>query len=244
MPNFALVGKKLIHSFSKNYFDRKFEKENINATYINIEVENLENLSKEISKNNILGFNITIPFKETILNFLDDISSEAKIIKAVNCVQLKNGKWIGHNTDVIGFEKSLKNFIRKNKINGALIFGNGGASKAVQYVLKKNNFPFQLIVRNIDIENCISYQELEKKHFEKNNLLINTTPVGTFPNINDILPLPYNFINKTHFCFDLIYNPEKTAFLRLAQDQGAHIKNGEEMLEIQAEESWKIWNEI
>ena len=237
---FGLIGKRLDYSFSKNYFSRKFEKENINASYENLEVENLNNLKKIIGENKVSGFNVTIPFKEKIIPLLDSMGNSAQEIGAVNCVEITaDKKWVGHNTDIIGFKKSLENFI-ENERPIALIFGTGGASQAVQYVFKKLDISFQLVSRKKNSD-FISYNSLTKDLIAKHRLLINTTPLGTYPNIEDCIDIPYEYITKNNFCFDLVYNPEKTEFLRRSQKQGAKIQNGAEMLEIQAEESWEIW---
>lgn len=237
---YGLIGKRLDYSFSKNYFTRKFEKENIHCSYQNIELANLETLKEQIKTAAICGFNVTIPFKEKIIPLLHSIAPTAEAIGAVNCVEItNNNQWIGHNTDVIGFEKSLLNLIKLARPN-ALIFGTGGASKAVQFVLDHLKIKYQVVSRNDYLE-TIQYQDINEDILSEHKLLINTTPVGTFPNINHCIDIPFEYIGKQHFCMDLIYNPEKTKFLTHAQDKGAQIKNGREMLEIQAEESWKIW---
>ena len=242
LKKYGLIGKRLDHSFSKRYFTDKFEKENINASYENLETEDLTILKKVISKKEITGFNITIPYKKEMVSLANELSKAVQEIGATNCIEVnKKGNWIAHNTDVIGFEKSLLNLI-KNDRPEALIFGTGGASEAVQYVLKKTGIKYQLVSR-IKKDNCIQYQDLNKNILEENQLLINTTPLGTFPNVEDHIEIPYQFLSEKHFCFDLVYNPAKTSFLQRAEQQGATIKNGLEMLEIQAEESWKIWKD-
>lgn len=238
--SFGLIGNRLDYSFSKNYFTRKFEEENINAAYNNFELKNLDSLSQTIKTNQLSGFNVTIPFKEKIIPLLHSLTENAKKIGAVNCVEINNkNQWIGHNTDAIGFENSLLQLIKKDRPN-ALIFGAGGASKAVQFVLNKLKISFNIVCRN-DYLGTIQYQDITKELLATHKLLINTTPVGTHPNNDDCLDLPFQHIYREHFCFDLVYNPEKTQFLSHAQDNGAKIKNGKEMLEIQAEESWNIW---
>lgn len=237
---YGLIGKRLDYSFSKNYFTLKFEVENVAHSYHNIELDDLENLKEIISQKEISGFNVTIPFKKKIIPLLDSLTKEAAKINAVNCVEItKDNKWIGHNTDVIGFKKSLLNLIKNERPN-ALIFGTGGASKAVQFVLNKLEINFQTVSRSENL-NTFQYLHLDKQIIQNHKLLINTTPVGTFPNTENCLDIPFEFIGKNHYCFDLIYNPKKTTFLERAQDNGAAIKNGLEMLEIQAKESWKIW---
>lgn len=237
---YGLIGKRLDYSFSKNYFTRKFEKALINASYLNLEMHDLNSLKKTLEENDISGFNVTIPFKEKIIALLDTFSETAQEVGAVNCVEITaDKKWIGHNTDVIGFEKSLLNLIKKEHPR-ALVFGTGGASQAVQFILKKLKIDFQLVSRN-DYLGYIQYENLNKEILSNHKLLINATPLGTFPNIEECADIPYEYITNKHFCLDLVYNPEKTKFLTIAQDRGAKIRNGKEMLKIQAEESWNIW---
>jgi shikimate dehydrogenase len=237
---FGLIGKRLDYSFSKDFFTTKFKLEKLDASYKNIELNNLDELKEIIDTKNISGFNVTIPFKEKVIPLLDSLSKEANKTQAINCVEITSDKkWIGHNTDVIGFEKSLLSFI-KNERPSALIFGTGGASKAVQFVLEKLNIEFKLVSRKKK-NHELTYEELDKKTIQSHSLLINTTPLGTFPKIEDCIDIPFQFITDKHFCLDLIYNPEKTTFLERSEAQGAQIKNGLEMLEIQGEENWKIW---
>jgi shikimate dehydrogenase len=234
----------LEHSFSKNYFTQKFKKEGIQATYENFSISDLDDLKTLLSKNDIDGFNVTIPHKESIIYFLDEIDIEAKKIGAVNCVKILNNKYIGFNTDVIGFEKSFLPFISSiQTCKKALVFGTGGANKAVLYVLQKHQIPFLQVSRN-DILDGITYAEIDEKIMQEYSILINTTPVGMYPKVDDVLPLPFHLITKKHFVFDLVYNPAKTKLLSIAENEGAHIKNGLEMLHIQAEEAWKIFGEM
>ncbi len=240
MKHFGLLGKRLDYSFSKDFFTKKFEQENIAAAYQNIELDNLENLKKIIHQNDISGFNVTIPFKQTIIELLDELTPTANTIEAVNCVRISpSGSWIGHNTDAIGFEKSLLDFI-KNEHTNALIFGTGGAAEAVQFVLEKLNIQYQIVSRT-KTSNQLSYPDLTAEIIHHHQLLINTTPLGTFPNIKDCIEIPYEAITAQHFCYDVVYNPSQTEFLKRSKRQNAQVKNGLEMLEIQAEESFKIW---
>ena len=242
MEIYGLLGRSLSHSFSEKYFSEKFQKENItDCQYRNFELKDLE---KEIGKlknePGLRGFNITIPYKTDIIPFLYELSEESQIIQACNCIKITNGKWIGYNTDIIGFEKSfvphLKPFHKK-----ALILGTGGASNAVAFVLKKLNIDFLKVSRTKEpSSSIISYEDLPEM-FPGFQIVINTTPLGTFPNVNDSPPLPYDKVTNQYYFFDLIYNPPKTVFLSLAQKKGATIENGEKMLSIQAEESWRIW---
>lgn len=241
MKKYGLIGFPLSHSFSQKYFTHKFENEGIDATYENFPILELNKIKKLIFENKLDGINVTIPHKESILEYLDEINIDAKKVGAVNCVKIINGKLIGYNTDILGFEKSFIPFIAPNKKhNKALIFGTGGANKAVVYVLKKHQIPFLQVSRN-DILGGITYADIDEQIMQEYSILINTTPVGTFPKIEDVLPLPFHFITKNHFVFDLVYNPDKTKLLSIAENEDANIKNGLEMLEIQAEEAWKIF---
>jgi len=244
MEIYGLLGRSLSHSFSEKYFSEKFQKENItNCQYRNFELKDLE---KEIGKlknePGLKGFNITIPYKTDIIPFLNELTEECQIINACNCIKITNGKWIGYNTDIIGFEKSfvphLKPFHKK-----ALILGTGGASKAVAFTLEKLKIDFLKVSRKKDpSSSMVSYEDLPEI-FPDYQIVINTTPLGTFPNLTEYPPLPYDMVTNQYYFFDLIYNPPKTMFLSLAQKKGATIENGEKMLSIQAEESWRIWKE-
>lgn len=242
MNHFGLIGLSLKHSFSEKYFSNRFEKEQLVASYRNFELPNLEGLSKLISEKQLSGFNVTIPFKEKIIQHMDSISPEAEAIGAVNCVKIINGQRFGYNTDYIGFEKSFLNQIsvqQKENLQ-ALICGTGGSSKAVQYSLSTNQIPYLLVGRNSS-NKSVTYSDLNQQIIETHRMIINTTPVGMYPNTNDLLPLPYQFITPHHFCNDLIYNPEMSSFLKKSSNQGATTKNGLEMLYIQADESYKIF---
>jgi shikimate dehydrogenase len=194
------------------------------------------------------GFNVTIPYKQDILKFLHEIDLSAEGIGAVNCVKVSRNPEMpdeytlkGYNTDVYGFEQSLLNFVNDiSKINKAIVLGNGGAAKAIKYVLKKYGVEIITVTRQV-LEDCICYEDLSREIVESSQLLVNCTPVGMYPNIKDVLPIPFEYLNNTHYCYDLIYLPEETSFLRESK-QGASIKNGLEMLHLQAQQSWKIWN--
>jgi shikimate dehydrogenase len=239
MKHYGLIGHSLSHSFSKKYFQEKFLLENIDADYQNFEIKDCDTVRKIIKENDLNGLHVTIPFKERIIRYLDEVSTEALKIGAVNAIQIKDNKLFGFNTDCIGFEKSLlENVSLKNK--QALIFGSGGASKAVAYVLARNNVNYKFVSRN-EIKDGFTYADLDENIFNKYLLLINTTPIGMFPNIEQELPIPYKFVKNEHFAFDLIYNPEKTRFLTHCEAEGASIKNGMDMLIYQAEASYKIF---
>lgn len=242
MKVFGLIGFPLSHSFSKKYFSEKFIRENI--TDCRYELFPLKDISAfaDLWENNpeLLGVNVTIPFKEKVIPFLD--SSSEVVIKtgACNCIKKINGLLKGFNTDVIGFEKVLLQNLKPNH-RSALILGTGGAAKAVQYVLEKNAINYLVVSRNPQRDQ-ISYPDLNDALIQGHHLIINTTPVGMYPETDESPAIPYEYLTENHFLFDLIYNPAKTLFLQKGESQGALIQNGEGMLVIQAEESWNIWN--
>ena len=240
---YGLLGRKLGHSFSKEYFTDKFSRLNLNDSYVNIELDDVNEIISFVKENKDLkGFNVTVPYKETIIPYLDDIDNVAKEVGAVNTVKVcNNGMLKGFNTDVIGFEKLLESTRLQDYKITSLIFGSGGASKAVQYVLRKNNIPFRIVSRNVDLGIKISYDEINSTGFSPYSLVINTTPVGMFPNVNEYLELPYSTITSQNIFIDLIYNPAETLFLEKARLKGAAVFNGLTMLYEQAEAAWKIW---
>jgi len=243
MKKFGLIGFPLSHSFSQKYFSEKFKKENIlDSVYENFSIPSIEELSKILENNpDLAGLNVTIPYKQSVINYLDKATTKLPI-DACNCIRIQNKKLTGFNTDIIGFERSLTTNLKPYHKN-ALILGNGGATKAVKYVLKKLAIDFSVVSRKVNDESFLSYEDLSKEIIEKNLLIINTTPLGMFPNVDDYPKIPYEFLTDKHYLFDLIYNPAETVFLKKGKEKGATIKNGHEMLIIQAEESWKIWNE-
>jgi len=237
MRNFGLIGKTLSHSFSEGYFNKKLHKEDINdAEYKNFELNNISEFTDLISKIKLSGLNVTTPYKESIIPFLDELTPHAKAIRAVNTIQFKDNKLIGHNTDIIGFTQSIYPLL--NERNKALILGNGGASKAIQYALKTLNIEYKIVSR----KSSFDYSDISRKTISYYDIIINTTPLGTYPEIADFPQIPYKELNKNHLLFDVIYNPTESAFLRLGKTKNCSIKNGLEMLEIQAESSWNIWN--
>jgi len=236
MKKYGLIGRKLGHSFSKEFFNKKFKQLDLeNYHYENFELEDLSGLKELINKNNLSGINITTPYKEKILNHLDIIDDTAKKIGSVNTIKIHGKKLIGYNTDIIGFEKSILLAIKNRK--NALILGDGGASKAVQYVLKKNNIKITIISR----ESSKNYNNLTKEDIINNLIIINTTTLGMYPDIKSYPKIPYEFLNKNHLVYDLVYNPKKTKFLEKAEKKGCHIINGYQMLKKQANEAWIIW---
>lgn len=237
---YGLIGKKLKHSFSSEYFANKFEKEGIkDAEYHNFPLAEISDIKELLQNNpNIKGLNVTIPYKQQVVAFVDELSEDAKRVGAVNTIAFKDGKLIGHNTDVIGFEQSLKPLL-KSKHKKAVIFGIGGAAKAVAFVMKKLQIPTRVISRDRTKQ---TYKDVNKAFLRERQILINTTPLGTFPNVDECVDIYYHGITAYHIAYDLVYNPEETLFLQKAKKQGAVTKNGREMLELQAEASWKIWN--
>jgi shikimate dehydrogenase len=245
MDVYGLIGYPLGHSFSKKYFTEKFEKENIAGCVFELfPLEDISALKSLITKEGKLkGLAVTIPYKETVLPYLDLLDSTAAKIAAVNCIKISNGILTGYNTDVIGFERSLVPLLKSNHTK-ALVLGTGGSSKAVQFVLAKLGIPFLIVTRqNLPGPGFINYDILDEKITRDYPVIINCTPVGMSPNEQAQPMIPYEYLDKRHLLFDLIYTPSQTIFLKKAAEKGATIKNGYEMLVIQAEENWRIWNE-
>tara|TARA_B100001109_G_C18768021_1_gene429264 strand:- start:49 stop:768 length:720 start_codon:yes stop_codon:yes gene_type:complete len=238
MTTFGLIGYPLEHSFSKKYFEQKFKNENISGVkYTNIETEKLQTLFENNSLSEFSGFNVTIPFKESIIQFLDEIDASAKEINAVNCVKKVNGKFIGYNTDHIGFKESIKPLLNIGH-KKALILGSGGASKAIIYALKSLNINYKVVSRKSDF----NYKSLNRKTIDSHQIIINCTPLGTFPDINTFPPIPFEYLSENHLLYDLVYNPTVTEFLKKGKRYKCKTKNGLEMLQIQAEKSYIIWS--
>ncbi len=243
MKRYGLIGYPLTHSFSQKYFSEKFLKEGLlDHVYENFPIESIAAVKEVLSSHKDLrGLNVTIPYKKEVLDYLDESSPAVELIGACNCIKIVEGKRFGYNTDVIGFEKSLRPFL-KPEHTAALILGTGGAAVAVAYVMQQLGIQYRYVSRKKGINN-ITYNDIDKHLIEEHTLIINTTPLGMYPSVNDCPPLPYEFLTPNHHCFDLIYNPAETLFLQKAAAQKATVQNGAEMLIIQAEESWRIWNE-
>ena len=237
---YGLIGKNIDYSFSKEFFTNKFKKEKLDCTYINFDIKEIEDLKKIINGNDISGLNVTIPYKERIINYLDFVSPIAKEIGAVNTISFNNGVLSGYNTDYLGFYDSIKKEISQN--TKALILGTGGASKAIAYALKLLNVEYLFVSRFTSNKNHILYNELDKKIIDKYNLIINCSPIGTYPKTTEIPNIPISLITNKHIVYDLIYNPVKSELLKQSEEKGAKVINGYQMLKIQAKESWKIWN--
>lgn len=240
---FGLLGKSLAHSFSKSFFEEKFERENTAATYENIELPDVDSLAHWITEElpNFVGVNVTIPYKTEIIPFLDELSPEAKTIGAVNTVHYKEGKSIGYNTDAYGFQNSIKPFLR-NVHERALLLGTGGASKAVKYVLENLGITVAHLSRLPNPDQLIfGYDQANQMMVNSFLMIVNCTPLGTFPNDDEKPNFPIELVGKDHFVVDLIYNPEETLFLKLAKESGADTINGLSMLQHQAIKAWEIW---
>ena len=244
MKLLGLIGYPLSHSFSKKYFTQKFEALKLSNEwrYELFSIEHIE-LLPEILKNNpeLVGLNVTIPYKEQVLPYLNSLDTNAKKIGAVNCIKIVNGKLKGYNTDIIGFDESLQQLIGSEKKLEALILGTGGAAKGVEFVLQKRKIPFQYVSR-YNVKNYLTYDDITPKIMEKYRLIINTTPLGMSPNAETFPPILYNHLTASHFLYDLVYNPLETIFMKRGAEYGAQVKNGLDMLHIQAEVGWKIWN--
>lgn len=246
MALFGLIGYPLGHSFSKRYFTEKFEREKLDGyAYELFPLESIALLPDLINENPSLhGLNVTIPYKTAVLPYLHGIHPEAAEIGAVNTIVIKNYRLYGFNTDVYGFASSLKKALdaRVQPVSGALILGTGGASKAVAFVLKKLEIPFSFVSR-ASKPGVLSYEELTENIVSSNELIINTTPLGMQPKIDDLPPIPFQYVGEKHLLYDLIYNPEQTAFMKNGMGKGAHVINGLEMLYLQADKAWQWWNE-
>lgn len=245
MKRLGLIGRKLGHSFSAKYFTEKFEREALSteyeyALYELPEIECVENFI--CSTPDLLGFNVTIPYKQQIIPYLDELSNEAQNIGAINCVKLVDGRRIGYNTDVDGIRISLDKLLGENQPDAALVLGTGGASQAVQYVLAERNISYQLVSRSREKGN-LSYDDLSPEVIAAHQLIINASPVGMHPHEDQAPQICYDALSSGHYIFDLVYNPTVTLFMKRAAEQGTQTLSGLDMLYAQAEAAWKIWQE-
>ena len=244
LAHYGLIGYPLQHSFSPAYFKKKFAAANIEAVYELYPIETIEAFPALLANNpDLKGLNVTTPYKEVVMPYLDEIDAVAAEIGAVNCIVIKNGRTKGYNTDATGFEKSLNPLLMPQHTAGALIIGTGGSSKAVGYALTQLGIPFHKVSRH-KTDHVFSYRELNSDVMSYYKLIINTTPIGMYPHIDEAPQLPFEYIGEHHLLFDLIYNPEETKFLAMGRERGATTKNGFEMLQLQAEASWDIWNHV
>lgn len=246
MKQLGLIGRTLGHSFSAKYFAEKFEREGLSEefSYELFELPDIGDVEDLIAENsNLIGFNVTIPYKEQIIPYLDDLSDEAREIGAVNCVKiLSDGRRVGYNTDVDGIRLTLDRLLTGEKVDSALVLGSGGASKAVKFVLGERGIECVVVSRN-STSGDITYDELSQEVIADNRLIINASPVGTFPNVDAAPALPYHLLTSEHRLFDLVYNPELTLFMKRGAERGARVVSGIDMLYAQAESAWRIWNE-
>ena len=245
MEKYGLIGYPLGHSFSCNYFNQKFESEKIDAEYVNFEIPTIKGL-KEVLKQNpeLKGLNVTIPYKEQVMSYLDDLDDDARQIGAVNVIKFTKGlfgktKLVGYNSDIIGFKQSIEPLLKEHHTK-ALILGTGGASKAVMHGLKQLGVGSTFVSRSVK-ENCITYEEITPQIMEQYKVIVNATPVGMFPNVDDCPKIPYEYVTSDHILYDLLYNPDVTLFMRKGEEKGAVVKNGLEMLLLQAFAAWQIW---
>lgn len=236
----GLIGKKLGHSWSQRYFQQKFQQLGLeDYSYELFELADISELPRLLHDNpDLRGLNVTVPYKQSIIPYLDELTEEARAIGAVNTLERKGTKWIGHNTDVIGFGALLDEMAPKSK-GPVLILGTGGAAQAVRYVLEQRSIPYQFVSRNA--AQGLIYSDLTGQIVKEHPLIIQTTPVGMYPKVNEVLPFPFEALDKGHTVIDLIYNPEQTEFMKRAAERGAKVANGLTMLQAQAEASWKIW---
>jgi shikimate dehydrogenase len=246
MKLYGLIGRRLGHSFSPDYFRKKFHKLGIEADYRLFEMENVDGLREFVMEHpELRGLNITVPFKQQVLKLVDEIHPLVRKTGAANTIKViwegKHTILFAYNTDVAGFENTLMPFLGDEKVERALVMGTGGSAKAVGYVLEKNNISFYSVSRNPENGDEIAYTDLDEKLIENSRLLINTTPLGMYPDSGSYPDIPFHMLTPRHYVYDLVYNPEETEFLRKARSQGAAVKGGLEMLYAQAEESWKIW---
>jgi shikimate dehydrogenase len=242
MRVFGLIGKTLKHSFSKVYFTKKFSELGMtDCRYENFEIPSIDDFKALLdSQPELEGLNITIPYKEAVLPFLDVQSDVVKEVGACNCIRIVGGKLYGFNTDVVGFRHSLQKVLQPQHTK-ALVLGTGGAAKAVHYALKELEITSTPVSRSTGVKG-ITYEEVTRYVMEHHLLIVNTTPVGMYPKVDEAPALPYEYLTPQHLLYDLTYNPAKTLFLQKGEERGALICNGQEMLELQAEESWRIWN--
>ncbi len=241
MKKFGLIGKKLIHSFSAGYFEKKFQRENLSGySYELFEIPEIEEVNK-IFQQGVSGLNVTIPYKQAIIPMLDELDESASKVGAVNVVKISGDKKIGFNSDYTGFRESLVSWL-ETLPRQALVLGTGGASRAVVAVLNDLGITSVLVSRSAG-DDRITYNDLDNSLIRDSHLIVNTTPLGTYPDTNTAADIPYHLLTEDHYLYDLVYNPEETLFMKYGRERGAAVKNGLEMLHIQAERSWEIWNQ-
>lgn len=244
MQKYGLLGYPLGHSFSRNYFNQKFKAEKIDAEYVNFEIPNIKEIKTVLKENpDLNGLNVTIPYKEQVIPYLDDLDEDARLIGAVNVIKFTKGRFgrklKGYNSDIIGFKQSIEPLLKESH-RKALILGTGGASKAVFHGLKQLGVGATWVSRKPK-EFCITYEEITPKMMEQYTIIVNSTPLGMFPNINSCPDIPYDSLTPAHLLYDLLYNPDETLFMKKGKEKGAVVKNGLEMLLLQAFAAYEIW---
>ncbi|MDR2389323.1 MAG: shikimate dehydrogenase [Tannerellaceae bacterium] len=246
MEKYGLLGYPLEHSFSKKFFNRKFESEHIDAEYVNFEIQTIRELKSIVKENpDLNGLNVTLPYKTAVIPLLDDVDKDARLIGAVNVIAFGKGtfgrrKLKGYNSDILGFRQSVEPLLNETH-RKALILGTGGAAKAVFQGLKQLGIASTFVSRTMQ-DFCITYEEISPQTMEKYTVIVNTTPLGMFPHVNDCPNIPYELLTPKHLLYDLLYNPDETLFMQKGKEQGATVKNGLEMLLLQAFASWEIWH--
>jgi shikimate dehydrogenase len=244
MKLYALIGHPLKHSFSRDLFTQKFQYEGLDCRYQNYDIQSVERIRDIIAEHpELCGFNVTYPYKESIIPLLDEMDDTAKEIGAVNTVKVEKGKTKGYNTDIYGFEKLLERALKGRVVDHALVLGTGGASKAVQYVLRQKNIPYSTVSRSAE-KGDYTYEALTDEILKQSHLIINATPLGMLPRTYEFPDLHYQVLNGKHILIDLIYNPKETAFMELGHTWGAKVYNGMQMFEEQAKKTWELWQEI
>lgn len=247
MKKYGLIGYPLGHSFSKDFFNRKFKSEHIDAEYLNFQIENVKELKNILNDNPTLcGLNVTLPYKTQVMPLLDDIDTDARLIGAVNVIKFLRGRFNklklkGYNSDITGFKESIEPLLNKDIHRHALILGTGGASKAVYHGLKQLDIEVQFVSREPE-ENSVTYDEITSEWIEEYTVIVNATPLGMYPHVEECPNIPYESLTAKHLLYDLLYNPDETLFMHKGKARGATVKNGLEMLLLQAFVSWEIWN--
>lgn len=245
IKQFGLLGRNISYSFSQKYFTEKFKELHLeNCSYKNFDLQKIEDFPLILHENmdQISGFNVTIPYKEEIFKYLDELDPDAAAIGAVNVIKvISDYRLKGFNSDTYGFENSLMPLLKGGE-KQALILGTGGASKAIAFVLDKLQIAYKYVSRSSKNKKTISYQQLDEQVMKKSTIIINCTPLGTYPVVEAHPDIPYEFLTEQHILYDLIYNPSLTSFLKKGKEHGCTVKNGEEMLKLQADRSWEIWN--
>lgn len=242
--NFGLIGKNISYSFSRAYFAKKFKQLNLPFTYQNFDLHDLSELGQVWSTPNLKGCNVTIPYKQNIIPYLDKLTPEAEAIGAVNCIVFKEGLKIGANTDAYGFEHSFKSQLRPSDSSAIILGANGGAAKAVLYTLRRIGIQTLRVGRKLSNEIDKTFEQLKPSDLEESTIIVNCTPLGTHPNELEKPAIPYTYITDKHYMYDLVYRPSETAFLKEGKRKGARTQNGAVMLEAQAEKSWELWNSL